>query len=579
MRQSIRLKLTLLFLLTIILPIVLIVVELPAYYVKSIKEQQSSLMAGTLAALTSHIETYLDDLDRMTVTPYFYDDVMRAMKLKSTYGWNLLTPFEQFEAGQTLSTTLPNALRNTRKDILGTILLPMDGSVYVSSSSNLTGAVDRFPFTKQDWYIKALRADGDVAFISVHDQNYLNGARANVFSVARLIKDPDSRRPLGVIMADADTVAIERMIDGIGLSNGALAAILDDNGKLIYASGPAVSGLRAQLASGAGYVHAPGDDYHVVSKTIARSQWGIYVMFPETAVRRQLDRVYDIGIWFAAGGLVVALILYTTVSHWMVTPFKRMIQTMKRVQRGDMGAFYPVKGNDEVAQLGTSLNTMISRLGELIDREYRAVLGQRNAEYHALQSQIQPHFLYNTLNGFIGLNRSGQSALLERAILSLGGMLRYTLDKNERASLKDEMEFVEKYCELQQLRFTDKMEFEIDFSPEVYPMLIPKLLLQPLVENAVIHGIEPCKSSCLLRIEAHVARSNDFGRDDDRLIITVSDNGIGFDPGTGRSGVGVTNVRERLKLAFEHASFSMRSVPGQGTEAVIQIPLKDVDLA
>ncbi|NBD23337.1 cache domain-containing sensor histidine kinase [Paenibacillus glycinis] len=574
MRQSIRLKLTLLFLLTIILPIVVIVVELPAYYVTSIKEQQSSLMAGTLAALTSHIETYLDDLDRMTVTPYFYDDVMRALKLKSTYGWNLLTDYERYEAGQTLSTTLPNALKNTRKDILGTILLPMDGSVYVSSTSNLTGAVEGYPFEKQDWYIQALRADGDVAFISVHEQDYLNGARANVFSVARLIKDPDSRRPLGVIMADADTVAIERMIMGIGLKRGALAAILDDKGKLIYASGPIPDEVRAQLAKGHGIVRAANDDYNVVSKTVTRSKWGLYVLFPESAVKRKLDRVYEVGFGFAGGGIVVAVILYAAVSHWMVTPFKRMVQTMKRVQRGDMTAFYPVKGSDEVAQLGANLNTMISRLGELIDREYRAVLGRRNAEFHALQSQIQPHFLYNTLNGFIGLNRAGQRALLERAILSLSGMLRYTLEKNDRASLREEMAFVEQYCELQQMRFADKLELDIDLAPGVQDMLLPKLLLQPLVENAVIHGVEPSAAPCLLTIRADVEAPGE--PDAACLCIQVSDDGVGFEPGEGRSGVGLTNVRERLMLAYGQASMLVQSKPGLGTTVKLRIPLKDV---
>ncbi|MBO7742603.1 sensor histidine kinase [Paenibacillus sp. MWE-103] len=574
MRRSIRLKLTLLFLLTIILPIVVIVVELPAYYVKSIKEQQSSLMAGTLAALTSHIETYLDDLDRMTVTPYFYDDVMRALKLKSTYGWNLLTPFEQYEAGQTLSTTLPNALKNTRKDILGTILLPMDGSVYASYAGNPNGAAARFPFSEQDWYIQALRADGNVAFISVHDQDYLSGARATVFSVARLIKDPDSRRPLGVIMADADTVAIERMITGVGLKNGALAAILDDKGKLIYASGPVDDGARRQLARGLGVVHAASGDYGVVSKTVSRSQWGLYVLFPESAVRHKLQRVYAVGAGFAAGGLVVAVILYTAVSRWMVTPFKRMIQTMKRVQRGDLGACYPVKGNDEVAQLGASLNTMISRLGELIDREFRAVLGRRDAEYRALQSQIQPHFLYNTLNGFIGLNRAGQSALLERAILSLSGLLRYTLETGDRARLQDELAFVEQYGELQRMRFADKMALDVDAAPEVYPMLLPKLLLQPLVENAVLHGIEPSKHPCALRIVAGLEAAGLSGEPE--LVIAVTDDGVGFDPRQSREGVGLSNVRERLRLAYERATLEVVSAPGEGTRITIRIPAKDV---
>jgi two-component system sensor histidine kinase YesM len=569
--------LTLLFLLTIVFPVVIIVIGLPAYYLKLIKAQQSSLMEGTLAALTSHIETYLDDLDRMTIMPYWDDDVMRALKLKSTFKWELLTPYEKFEAEKSLAVTLPNSLKNMRKDILGTILLPMDGSVYVTSPNFYIGAVKGYPFAKKDWYIKALKADGGVAFISVHEQDYLDGPRSQVFSVARLIKDPDSRRPIGVIMADADTVAIERMMEGIRLEEGAIAAILDDNGQLIYSSRQLPDKMRTSLAAGNENVKAVNEFYSVVGKTVSRSEWRIFVLFPESAVKAKLERIYLIGFWLAAGGCVVAIVLYVTVSHWMVTPFKRMVQTMKRVQRGDLHTLYPVKGSDEIAQLGSSLNTMIVRLGELIDREFRAVLGQRNAEYRALQSQIQPHFLYNTLNGFIGLNRSGQSVLLERAILSLSGMLRYTLETNEWAQLKEEMDFIGKYCELQQMRFTEKMDVEIRYEPEVATILIPKLLLQPIVENAVIHGIEPSDTPCKLSIEAFVTAGDNGAAE--WVEIRITDDGAGFDAGMQRSGVGIINVKERLRLAYEEAVFNLQSAKGGGTLVRIQIPLKDVNRA
>lgn len=575
MRQSIRFKLTLLFLITIVIPVVVIVIAIPSYYQKLITKQEFTQMEGTLIALTYSIETYLDDLDRMTITPYLNDDVMRALKLKSSFWWKLLTPFEQYEAEQTLSNTLPKFLKNTRKDILGTILLPMDGSVYITSPNGyINKAVEGYPFDKQQWYIQALRADGDVAFISVHVQNYLQGAGAEVFSVARLIKDPDSQRPLGVIMADADTAALERLMGGIELNNGSIAAILDDKRKLLYASNPLPEHVKLQLEEGNRTVKETGLQYSVVSETVTRSNWKIVVLFPDSVIKQQLKRIYWIGFIFAVSGLIIALLLYFTVSHWMVTPFRRMIQVMKQVQRGNLQVFYPNKGSDEIAQLGKSLNTMISQLKELIDREFRAVLGQRNAEYRALQSQIQPHFLYNTLNGFIGLNRSGKSMLLERSILSLSGMMRYTLEHNDWAKLKEEMDFITKYCELQQMRFAEKMDIDIVCGPGTESIPVPKLLLQPIVENAVIHGIEPSDKACLLKVES--ALTADSGDGQERLEITITDDGVGYDSGTEREGVGVNNVRERLQLAYEGSTISIESAPGRGTLVRIQIPLKDV---
>jgi two-component system sensor histidine kinase YesM len=252
-----------------------------------------------------------------------------------------------------------------------------------------------------------------------------------------------------------------------------------------------------------------------------------------------------------------------------------MVQVMKRVQRGNLQTFCTVRGNDEIAQLGKTLNTMIYQLGELIDREFRAVLGRRNAEYRALQSQIQPHFLYNTLNGFIGLNRTGQSMLLERAILSLSGMMRYTLEHNDWTRLEEELAFIVKYCELQQMRFAERLEIQVECGLGTSNALIPKLLLQPIVENAILHGIEPSDTVCRLIIDSQIiASSDDSG---ERLVICIADNGIGYDARTVREGVGVTNVRERLRLAYESSVMNIESARGLGTLVRIQIPLKDVN--
>lgn len=578
MTQSIRFKLTLLFLATIVIPVFFIVIQLPNYYESLITEQQKSSMEETLTALSFDIETYLDDLERMTVTPYLNDDVMRALKDKSTPRWQSLTPYDQWYADQQLYATLPKFLRNLRKDILGTILLPMDGSVYVTAPGGYANQTVRdYPFERQSWYRQAVKADGNVAFISVHEQDYLQNGGTKVFSVARLIKDPDSQRPLGVMMADADTGALERIMRGIKLSSGKIAAILDDRGDLVYASAPISGEMLSQLASPGGFAEKElHEHFSTVRKSVPLANWEAVVLLPKSVIKQQLQHIYWIGLAFAGAGLLIALLLHVTVSRWLVTPFKRMVQVMKKVQRGDLNTFFPVRGGDEVAQLGRSLNTMISQLSEIIDREFRAALDRRNAEYRALQSQIQPHFLYNTLNGFIGLNRSGQSQLLERAILSLSGMLRYTLEQNDEVQLKEEIDFIAKYGELQRMRFVDKMRLDIELDPEAERVPIPKLLIQPIVENAIIHGIEPCDRACLLTIQARLKPPpGEAGAS--ALEIRVADNGSGFNRHEVPAGVGIGNVRERLRYAYEEAVLHIESAVGEGTTVTILIPLKDVN--
>lgn len=571
---SIRSKLSLLFLLMLVVPLALIVISVPTYYEKLIAEQTATLTEGTLTALTNNIMTYVDDLERMTITPYLNNDVMVALKLKASHQYAMASDYAKMEAEKSLNLMLPKFLRNARKDILATTLLPFDGSAYVSSAFGMNEPVPGYPFQQQDWYQQAVRKDGAVAFISVHSQDYLNTTDVKqVFSVARLIKDPDSGKPLAVMMADADTIVLESIIKDVPFSDKAIVVILDNNQKLLYANYYVSPSMLEQLSKGQHELKGDHDDYKVVSKTISSSNWSIAVLFPDSVVKAQLSWIYWMGLLLALGGLLITLLLYFTVSHWIVTPFKKMVVVMKRVQRGDLQCRFTVQGQDEIAQLGMSLNTMIAQLKELIDREYHAALGRRDAEYRALQSQIQPHFLYNTLNGFIGLNRMGERLLLEKAILSLSSMLRYTLERNDWVKLEEELEFIRKYCELQQMRFQERLQYQIELGEGLDSVQIPKLLLQPIVENAVIHGMESLDRPCSLVI---AAQKKAWDNDEERgmLEITISDDGAGFEAVPDQESVGLTNVKERLRLSFEQAVFQLDSAVGRGTRVVFRIPLK-----
>jgi sensor histidine kinase YesM len=215
----------------------------------------------------------------------------------------------------------------------------------------------------------------------------------------------------------------------------------------------------------------------------------------------------------------------------------------------------------------THFTTFADYAALIIDNyfKYKELLERRDAEYRALQSQIQPHFLYNLLNGLIGLNRLGERRTLERAIFSLKDMLRYTLEKDDWTTVNEELRFLAKYCELQQMRFGDRLSVRFDCQREAEAFRIPKLILQPLVENAIIHGIEPLGRPGTLEVTATL------GRREGGLSIVVRDNGVGFaESGAGERHIGLANVKERLLIAFPKAFLSIRSQPGD-TRVSIEI--------
>ena len=206
--------------------------------------------------------------------------------------------------------------------------------------------------------------------------------------------------------------------------------------------------------------------------------------------------------------------------------------------------------------------------------KYADVIEKGEAEYQALQAQVQPHFIYNVLNGFIGLNRMGETKDLENSIIALKDMLRYTQDSRTWTTLQDELGFVETYCRLQKLRFDERLQYSISYDPFIADFPLPRLLLQPLVENAIIHGIEPIefneyKNSGQLFIEAfQILQEGDKG-----ISIVIKDNGVGFDIDqlSERENIGIGNVRKRLSYAFPRSQFSLRSRLHEGTEIRITL--------
>ncbi|WP_094548503.1 cache domain-containing sensor histidine kinase [Petroclostridium xylanilyticum] len=572
---SLRFKLIVLFLLSIVIPVLTLSFAMPFYYQNLMERETKILTASTLTAMAQNISTYLDDLERLTIMPYLNDDILFAVKLKARGEYEHSDEYARLIADRALNSTLPNFLQNTRKDILGFILFTYDNSLFAAWKHDYTQIIKDYPVSGQEWYREAVKADGKVAFIGLHTSDYFSPPNVTeVFSVARLIKDPNTHEPLGVIMADADTSIFGKMVSRIKFNVNSIVSILDHNGRLLYSNQPLSADIRSQIQKNAPIIKGEQDSYTLVAKNIEPADWKIVVLLSYSEIASRVRWMYTIGVLFAIGGLFVTFLLFSGLSHGIITPFKKMIEVMKKVEQGNLKIQFQTRGNDEIAQLGNALNNMIFKLNELIDREYRAILNQRNAEYHALQAQIQPHFLYNTLNGFIGLNRLGDRKMLEKAILSLTGMLRYILEHDDWTSIAEEFLFLQRYCGLQKLRFDDRMKVNIQFDDKIGSYKIPKLLLQPIVENAIIHGIEPLDRTCLIDIWAGLEQKNDQSL----LKISVKDDGAGFDKSSQyiKPNIGLSNVQERLKMAYQDAIFEIESQIGSGTHVVITIPEKEV---
>ena len=224
--------------------------------------------------------------------------------------------------------------------------------------------------------------------------------------------------------------------------------------------------------------------------------------------------------------------------------------------------------------ISENLNHMIGNINEHINKEYKLQMEQKTAEFQALQSEVNPHFLYNMLNLFITLNRVGERAELENAILRLSHLFRYTCESQTASSIREEFAFIEDYLSLQKIRYEDRLSFQIYIEPELENFQIPKLLIQPLAENAIVHSLEPSDGNVSILLTCATMETKNGER---FAVISVVNTGVPFSrQKTAHRRVGLENVRRRLNIFNENALFFIGGGKGKPTKCYIMIPLENI---
>lgn len=292
--------------------------------------------------------------------------------------------------------------------------------------------------------------------------------------------------------------------------------------------------------------------------------------------------------------IIIAIIAFVIISAIMAffsyyiplsisRPIKKITDVTNQVAAGDLDVRSDVTDGVEATMLSTSLNSMIDKINELLSQVTTEQIRLRKAEFELLQSQINPHFLYNTLDAIVWLAEDGQNEKVVSTVKSLSEFFRTSLNQGKDiVTIKEELQHVKSYLEIQQIRYQDILEYEINVPEELSSYLIPKITIQPLVENALYHGIKNKRG--LGKIVVTGERKSDY------FCIYVKDNGLGISDErletvlmnitnrneSEKSTFGLYNVNERIKLDFgDLYGISIDSVYKEGTTVSIKLPLKE----
>ncbi|MBP3579142.1 MAG: sensor histidine kinase [Lachnospiraceae bacterium] len=300
---------------------------------------------------------------------------------------------------------------------------------------------------------------------------------------------------------------------------------------------------------------------------------------------REYQQFFQKLIWFSVSASVLILGLTIFLSYQIprsiTRPLQKLNEVTEQVAGGNLSVRSDVHTGDEVGVLSESLNTMIDKINELLAQVTTEQVRLRKAEFELLQSQINPHFLYNTLDAIIWLAEAGEQKKVVSMVRSLSEFFRTSLNRGKDIiPLKEELQHVRSYLEIQQVRYQDILNYEINVpEEELGRYMIPKITIQPLVENALYHGIKNKRGSGKIEIRGR--------KQEEMLVIEIEDNGIGISKErlwqvkdgiqkkvlTGKDIYGLYNVNERIRLNFgEEYGIDIHSVYGEGTTVRILLP-------
>ena len=416
-------------------------------------------------------------------------------------------------------------------------------------------------------------------------------------SIARVMPDKNYYpSPLAILRLDFPESYLNEAINPNNFDNALTFLVSDETNRLVSLSSASTESLYRELTLSRPVPDSDtldswhryrldGTDYFVIRQTLPSYPLTLITMLPSKSLLSEyyLPRNFT----FLIGGilLVLCLFLSTVLAKTMSGRIIRLTSRMKQVKKGELISLPSsiIKGKDEIGELTSTYNYMIHAMEDLIEKEY--LLGQetKNAELKILQAQINPHFLYNTLDMIQWFAEEGMLSQIEESVSSLATFYRLSLSNGkEFISLREEMEHVRSYIRLQRLRFPDTFLYEEELDEGLLDYLLPKTTLQPLVENAITHGLQESKripGHLLIKIEKEEGKN---------IRIRILDDGAGMkkpprttpNGGTSREnsghGFGIPNVSSRLTLLYGpgYGVVFEQNIP-EGTIAIVRIPIPE----
>ena len=574
--------------LIIVAMLVIVAVFYGVFHFRVLKEQGHN-QSENLINMENYLTSYLEEVDsvakNVNYNYYLQNYLDTAIENEDTYtnlsvGKNMRA-YEM--SSQAFSDTLLSRQDISSIMIFGRKKILLNKSIY--SYRNVV-----MDYSGLDWYKNALENPDDMIITGPNAHAFLDTDDQSI-SLSREIQSYEDGTFRGVILIDLNLNKIAEICESFQENTDSLFGILNEDGDVVYQKGDSedslfqkeeLKDLRSEIRNSTKNsfrADVGGKEYLVTKRIMDNTGWCLVNMVPYSQILSDLWRTTLIMALAIVGILVITLIGVNQILTNVIQPLKKLERHMKKVNLENLNEKVVIDTDDEISHLAGKFNSMLERIENLKEQVVEEQEDKRKYELQALQAQINPHFLYNTLDSIIWMAETQDTNIVPMTE-ALAKLFRISLNKgNEEILLKKELEHVKNYLIIQSMRYADKFTYDIQTEDHVENCHVIKLIIQPIVENCIYHGIKKKRGSGHISIRAF--------RQEKNLIIKVSDDGCGMteeirskilsdeiEPeNISGSGIGVRNVNERIQLRFgREYGISYESEEGKGTTVTYVLP-------
>ncbi len=572
-KTSIRYTIFSYFTISALAVIVLIGVTLYAQMSQQLKAAVREENQAVLGQINRSVDSYLRTIMKLSDSLYY--GVIKNADLDK----------------ETVNSQITLLYDNNKDSIANIALLSKDGELLEAvPAARLKTGID---VTKEQWFGNTLNRTDNLHFTTPHVQ-YIFDNNENqyrwVITLTRAVEiTHGTSTEQGILLLDIRYSSLQQILDNITLGNQGYLYMISSNGDLIYhprmqmiETGQMSENtvMATDYRDGSFRERYEGEWREVSVKSVGYTGWKLLSVTPEKGLPLNNLKIQLFGVFVIGAFLLVLVLTNNFISSRITTPIQKLEKSVNAIEAGDLDTEVYQGGSYEIRHLGRSIGEMAKRIKTLMEDIVAEHESKRKSEFDILQSQINPHFLYNTLDIIVWMIENEQKQDAVRIVTALARFFRISLSKGKSIiTVRDELEHVRNYLMIQQTRFKNKFVYTIDAEDDVMELVSLKLMLQPLVENAIYHGMEFMDGDGEICVKVY--------REDAELWFRISDNGLGMTEEQTRSlldeqnhisskrgsGIGVKNVNERIRLYFgESYGLAIWSEPDEGTVITIHLP-------